>query len=183
MRLCRIGDVDNHQELVVLGIARDEVARAGRQIGVMPVSEPDIVDAARVRAGGVEMRQLLRMDRIADVIDIDPGVGLTRLLGLVRHDQGVAGEAQRVAAHKIRLDRYLSDDGRRFGLGHVDHAEAHRRRFMSEVEDPLAIRILLQHQPFATLSGAVQVATADDPHVAGLGGGERALGAGQLGPE
>ena len=71
--------VDDHQELVVQRVARDEIARAGREIGVPPVGEPDEMDAARVRTRGVEMRQLPWLRRIGDVVDVEPGVVLARL--------------------------------------------------------------------------------------------------------
>ena len=64
LRMRRIVQIDDHQELVIVLVVRREVLRAGRQIGVLAIGEPQIVHAARMRARGVEIRQLLRMRRI-----------------------------------------------------------------------------------------------------------------------
>jgi hypothetical protein len=144
---------------------RGTKSRACREIGVAPVGEPDEVRPARVRPGGVEVRQPGRARGVAHVIEIHPRMGLARLRGLVRDRQGRAGEAERVAADEVRLHVNLRDDGRVFGGGHVD-----------EEKYAPPVRVLPQRQPLAALAGAVQVAAADDLHVARRGGGERAVG-------
>ncbi|HEV2189997.1 MAG TPA: hypothetical protein VGR70_22520 [Stellaceae bacterium] len=148
-------------------------SRAGREIGVVPVGEPEIMDAARMRPRSVEMRQLLRMRGVAHVVDIDAGVLLTRIFGLVRDDEDIAGETERVAADEIGLDRDLGDDGRRLGFGDVDDAEAHRRRFMREKQHSLAVRVLLKRQALAAFADTIEITAADDLHIACLGRSER----------
>ena len=164
----RIAQIDDHQELVVVLVVRGEVLGAGREIGVLTIGEPQIVHAARMRSRGVEIRQLLGMRGIGDVVGVHAGMGLSGLLDLVRHRQRGAGQAERIAAHELRLDRKLGDDLGILGLGHVDRAEAHRRRLMGEEQHALAVGVLPQRQPLAALAHAVQVAVADDLHVAGF---------------
>ena len=110
--MSRVAHVDDQQELIVQLVPRREVARAGGQIGVVAVGEPYEVDAAGMRAGCVEVRELRGCLRIRDVIHIDAGAGLCHLLRLVRHHQRVPGEAERVAADVGSLDLELGDDGR-----------------------------------------------------------------------
>ena len=86
-----IRHIDDHQELVVVLVVRREVARAGGQIGVVPIGEPDEVDPARVRTGRIEMRELLRHVRIGDIVGIQPRAALSRLLSLVCDHEHVAG--------------------------------------------------------------------------------------------
>src|SRR2546428_10461020 len=64
--------VDDPVELVVALVARREVRGAGGAVDVGAVDEPQMVDAPRVRAGGVEEANRFRLGRIAHVEDLEP---------------------------------------------------------------------------------------------------------------
>ena len=105
---------------------------------------------------------------IGYVIHVHAGIGLPHSLDLVRHRERRAGQTERVAARERGLHRNLGDDLWILRLRHVDRGEAHRRGFVGEEQHALAIWILPQREPFAAFAGAVQVAVADDLHVAGF---------------
>ena len=134
--------------------------------------------ATGMRAGCVEVRELRGCLWIRDVIHIDAGAGLCHLLRLVRDHQRVPGEAERVAADGGSLDLELGDDGRLFGVRHVEHAHAHRPGLVCEIQHALAAGILLDRQSLAALAKAVEVAAADDLHVGRLGHSRCVVGAG-----
>ena len=104
LRVRGITHIDDHQELVIILVARREIVRTGREIGELTIVKRQIVHAARMRTRCVEVRQLLRMRRIGHVIYVHAGIGLARRLDLVRHRQRRAGQAERVAAceHSLR---------------------------------------------------------------------------------
>ena len=165
----RVVQVHDHQELVVIRVARLEIGGAGRDVGVTPVGEPQPVHAAGMRPGRVEMGEFARMRRVRHVVDVEPGIGLARLGGLVRHDHGVAAQTERVAADIIRLCRDLRDQGRVFRMGHVQDAHAHGRGLMGKEQYPAAIRILLDRETFAALADTTEVVPAHKLHVQGFG--------------
>ena len=92
-------DIDDAVELIVLRIARLEVGRAAGQVQIGPVDEPQMVHAARMRAGGVEERDRAGLAGIGHVEELDAG-GLHAGPGrLVRDHQQITHEVEVVRAH------------------------------------------------------------------------------------
>ena len=119
-RLRWIAHVDDAVELEVIRMRRLEITRARGQVHVLAVDEPHAMRAARMRTGGVEMRNQFRLLRRADVEQVHTGGLVADFLGLVGHGHDVAHDVQRIRAHAPMRQVGLHDDFRVLRIGNVD---------------------------------------------------------------
>ena len=164
-RLRRLPDVDDPIELIVLRIARLEVRRAGGQVQVGPVDEPQVVHAPRVRPGGVEERDRARLARVGHVEELDSGRLHADPAGLVGDDQEVAHDVQVVRAH-VAVGQIGLDDHRGLArIGHVHGGEVLGRRLVAEPQDPPAVAGELDGHALSAVAETAQIVVAQEPHL------------------
>ena len=95
-RAGRVAKVDDTVELMVPRIAGLEVGCAAGQVYVLPVGEPQGMDAARGRAGRVEEADRTGSLGLPDVEDLEAGRRQPELARLVGDDEQVTGEVEGV---------------------------------------------------------------------------------------
>ncbi len=144
---------------------RLEVPRTGREVRILPVDEPEKVDASRVRPRRIEKGDLFRTVGRRHIVDPHSRVGKPRAGGLMRHREDRPREPERVAAHFGRDGRHLCDYFRGAHVRDVDDAETQRSTLVRQEEDPPAILVLAEREPFSSVSVSEEIAPADDPHV------------------
>ena len=102
---------------------------------VFAVGEPELVDAARVRAGAVEKRDPLRVFRGRDVEQFDARLRVAGLLRLIGDRQDVADRLQRIGAHAVVRQVGARDDLQRLRVGDIDRGVVLRRALMRHPQD------------------------------------------------
>ena len=138
-RLRRVAHVDALIELVVVRVRRVKVRGARTHMDVFAVGEPELVDAARVRAGAVEERDPLRVFRGRDVEQFDARLRVAGLLRLIGDRQDVADRLQRVGAHAVVRQIGARDDLQRLRVGDIDRGVVLRRALMRHPQDAPAV--------------------------------------------
>src|SRR5262245_54131689 len=74
-RMRGVFHVHDHVELVVQRVARLEIGRTGRKMGVLTVDKPETMNAARVGAGGVEKSDALGLRWVAYIVNPHTNAG------------------------------------------------------------------------------------------------------------
>jgi hypothetical protein len=92
------GGIASIMKPIVRRIFRREVLRSARRTGVVTVGEPQIMDAARMRAGCAEDADPPRLGGIGHIPDLHSATQLTLLAGQVCDPHGRAGQGGAVAA-------------------------------------------------------------------------------------
>ena len=152
--------------MIVL-VVRLEVSRTGRNVHVFAVDTPDTVHAPGMRTGSIVVGNLARCFRLADIPDIKTGrrARNRRATDLVRHDQIVAADFERVGAHLVVRQIGLHDYFGVGRIGDIDTGKVLWRAFVPEPHDAAAIRRFRHPHALADAAEATEVIVADQFHV------------------
>ena len=172
-RLGRIAHVEDPVELIVVRMRRREIGRAGREVHVFAVAEPELVHAARIRPRAIEERDRFRIFRLGDVEQLEAGRLEPNLLRLVGHRHDVVGDLERIRTHVGLRQVGLHHHFRMARIGDVDRGEILRRALVREPQDAAAVRRDLDRHALAHAAEPLQLVLCQELEVPG----DRLIGA------
>ena len=164
-RLRRVLHVDDPVELVILGVGRREVRRAGAHVDVFAIGKPQLMNAARMGPGAIEERDRTRGFRHRDVEQLEPrGLQplLFRLIG-DRHD--VADRFQRIRAHMGLRQIGPCDDFRGAWIADIDGGKIFRRALVSQPQDAAPVLGDLDRHALANAAEPVELVMCELPKI------------------
>src|SRR5688572_33273029 len=120
------------------------------------------MDALRLPARHVEECDFAGLDRIRYVVDLESCRLESCLVHLVRHEQRIAAQRERIAAHVAMRQRKLPYKLRLARLGDVEYRKSDRRMLMRDVHDAPAVARQLHRHAFAEVRCATGIVTAEE---------------------
>jgi hypothetical protein len=124
-----------------------------------------MMHTARRRPGRVEEAHGLRLRRIRDVEDLEPGGLHSRLTRLIRDHQQVADEIQRVGAHPVVRQVGLHDDRRLLRIRDVHRGDVARRRLVRDPQHAALVAGELDRHPLPAIPEAVERVMSEQAHL------------------
>ena len=154
-RLRRILHVDNAIDLMVARVAGLIISGSRTHMHVAPIAEPQLMNAARMRARRIEKGYALRVFRLRNIEQIKSRRLLPDLGGLIGNRHDVAANLKRVGPHilhgEIRLHHHLGLTR----IGDIDRGEILRRLPVREPQDAPAVRRDLKRHALAEAAEAI----------------------------
>ena len=132
---------------------------------VFAIGEPQLVHAARVRAGAIEKGNRPRILRHRDVEQFKTRGLEALLLRLVGNCHDVADGLQRVRSHMRLRQIGPRDDLRRARIADIDGSEILRGALMGEPQDPAPISSYLDRHALADPAEAVELVMRKLPKI------------------
>jgi hypothetical protein len=180
-RLRRIALVNAAVELFVLRMGRREIPRARRAVDVFAVAEPELMHAARMRAGAIEEPDRFRILRLGNVEHLETGRLQVLLRGLIGNRHQVAAGLERIGAHVGVRQIGLAHHLRLARIGHVDRGEVLRCALVRQPDDAPAVRRDLHRHALAHAAKAAEHVVRQKLEIPGnrliaLGDGARVRG-------
>ena len=168
-RFGRVGDVNDAVNLVVFGVVRLKVRRARRHVHRLAIHKPDRVNATRIRAGAIEMRNEFRLLGNGDVVDIEAGRLHVDFFGLIGHHHQVAHHVERIGAHLHVRQLGLHNHARVLRVGDINAREVFGSRLVRHPQDAAAVIGFLHGDALAHAAKAIELVVRHQRHVVGHG--------------